>query len=254
MKFNSLRCICYPSVALVWCLLAVSVKESFGFASVHRRADQRIPNGAASLKSPVSSTCLFLSDPQKQGNRGMLSRFTDPIIDDPGLPLADTLVAQIVAPSLQVFWLSLVHAPSPTWLKPIFDNALWQVRGALVAPTLIHGAGLAFCWLGGALAAQAFQREAFDPTVTVEGYGTVLFRIAQAGAFATGLLILGTQIDLFVEFGRYVQPGESEEIDLRLLSAVVELFNDITFEAFCITLSRLFLAFMTARGEANRNK
>jgi len=193
-----------------------------------------------------------MSDPQKQGDDGLLSRFTDPVIDDPGLPLADTLVAQIVAPSLQVFWLSLVHAPSPTWLRPIFDNSLWQVRGSLVAPTLIHGAGLAFCWLAGALAAQAYRREAIDPTV--DGYGTVLFRIAQAGAFATGLLILGTQIDLLVEFGRYVQPGESEEIDLRLLSAVVELINDVIFEASCITSSRLFLAFMTARGKANRNE
>lgn len=241
---DSLRCNFYPVVVLFLCLFAVSVKETTGFVGA-QPAESR-PRGAA-YSSPH-----FMSDPQKQEDNGLLSRFTDPVIDDPGLPLADTLVAQIVAPSLQVFWLSLVHAPSPTWLRPIFDTALWQAKGSLLAPTLVHGAGLAFCWLTGALAAKAYEREAFDPTVN--GYGTVLLRIAQAGAFATGVLILGTQIDLFVEFGRYVQPGESEEIDLRLLSAVVELLNDVVFEAVAITGSRLFLAFMTARGEANRNK
>lgn len=215
-------------------------------SSAHRRHHGSTFN-AATLKTIESRPpALHMADPQNQGDRGLLSRFTDPIIDDPGLPLADVMVSQIISPSLQVFWLSLVGAPTPTWLKPIFDNALWQTQGSLFAPTLIHGAGLAFCWLMGALAAQAYRKEAFDPTV--DGYGTVLFRIAQAGAFATGLLILGTQIDLFLEFGRYVQPGESEEIDLRLLSAVVELLNDFIFEASCVTSSRLFLAFMTARG------
>ena len=234
----------YPVVAL---LLAVLIKESSCFIiSAHDRLHH-----ATSISSATTRTVLFASDPQNEGDRDLLSRFNDPIIDDPGLPLADTMVAQIVAPSLQVFWLSLVHAPSPTWLKPIFDNTLWQTQGALLAPTLIHGAGLAFCWLMGALAAQAYRKEAFDPTV--DGYGTVLSRIAQAGAFATGLLIIGTQIDLFLEFGRYVQPGGSEEIDLRLLSAVVELLNDVIFEASCLTSSRLFLAIMTARGKENGN-
>lgn len=239
----SLRHTSFAVVAFVLLLLAVSVEKASCFVSAPR----------ASLLQASKAAPLFLSDPNKNKNdNGLLNRFTDPVIDDPGLPLADTLVAQIVAPSLQVFWLSLVHAPSPTWLRPIFDNTLWETRGTLVAPTLIHGAGLAFCWLAGALAAKAYQREAFDPTI--DGYGTVLLRIAQAGAFATGLLIFGTQLDLLMEFGRYVQPGESEEIDLRLLSAVVELLNDVIFEASCITSSRLLLAFMTARGEANRNK
>lgn len=247
MRLNSLNVTRYSAVALILCLLAVLLRESSCFVGVH----DRLHHHDAERSSATTRTLLFMSDPQNEGDRDLLSRFNNPIIDDPGLPLADTMVAQIVAPSLQVFWLSLVHAPSPTWLKPIFDNTLWQAQGALLAPTLIHGAGLAFCWLMGALAAQAYRKEAFDPTV--DGYGTVIIRIAQAGAFATGLLILGTQIDLFLEFGRYVQPGESEGIDLRLLSAVVELLNDVIFEASCLTSSRLFLAIMTARGKENRN-
>ena len=149
----------------------------------------------------------------------------------------------LLAPSLQVFWISLVHAPRPTWLYSIFQSQLWAAKGSLLAPTLIHGAGLACCWIAGALAAEAYQRKAIDPTV--EGYGTVIFAIVKAGAFASGLLIVGTQLDLLLEFGRWVQPGESPEIDLRLLTAIVELLNDIVFEASTIATMRLSLAFIT---------
>jgi hypothetical protein len=225
--------------ALLLCLIVIScLKESFCFTSTANGIYQNTGS-----KHPRSPTGLFMSDPHPPDG-GLLRRFTDPVIDDPGLPLADTLVAQIVAPSLQVFWLSLVHAPLPTWLRPIFDSALWQTRGSLVAPTLIHGAGLACCWVAGSLAAQAYRKEAIDPTV--DGYGTVILRIAQAGCFAVALLIVSTQIDLFLEFGRYVQPGESQETDLRLLSAFVEVLNDIIFEASVITSLRLSLAFTTA--------
>jgi hypothetical protein len=177
--------------------------------------------------------------------RSWLDRFTSPVIDDAGLPITDALMAQIVAPSLQVFWISLVHGPSPTWLRPMLQSELWAARGSLLAPTLIHGAELACCWLAGALAAEAYQKRAIDPTV--EGYSAVISAILKAGAFASGTLILGTQLDLLFEFGRWVQPGESEEIDLRLLSAIVEVLNDIIFEASTIATMRLSLAFVTAQ-------
>jgi hypothetical protein len=182
-------------------------------------------------------------NPEPNETRSLLERFISPVIDDRGLPVTDTLMAQIVAPSLQVFWISLVHAPRPTWLFSIFQSQLWAAKGSLLAPTLIHGAGLACCWIAGALAAEAYQRKAIDPTV--EGYGTVIFTIVKAGAFASGLLIVGTQLDLLLEFGRWVQPGESPEIDLRLLTAIVELLNDIVFEASTIATMRLSLAFIT---------
>lgn len=172
------------------------------------------------------------------------SRFTSPILDDPGLPLGDAAVSQIVGPSLQVFWLFLVKAPLPTWLHPIFENALWESRGSLVAPTLIHGAGLSCCWILGALAAGAFERKAFD--LNVSSYGTIIWKIIQAGAFATGLLILATQFDLFVEFGgKLVQPGESAETDIRILTAFVEGLNDVVFEAIAILSWRLYRASVT---------
>ena len=96
----------------------------------------------------------------------------------------------------------------------------------------------------GALASKSFESDAFNISGG-RGYGTVVSRIVQAGSFATGLLILSTQVDLFVEYGRYVQPGESEEIDVRLLSAIVELINDIVFEAAVLGSWRLYRASLT---------
>jgi hypothetical protein len=211
-----------------------------------------------------SSAMLFLSDPENQNENdnnddnnikndgGILSRFISPVIDDPALPLSDVLVAQIIAPSIQVVWLSLNHAPTPGWLRPIFDtNAqLFAARGSLVAPALIHGAALASCWIVGALAAKTYERAAIAPTEdNPSGYETVLWRVVQAGAFATGVLIMSTQADLLLEYkGQWVQPGESPEIDLRLLTATVEVLNDVFFEAVCLVSWRLFLARQTATG------
>lgn len=185
---------------------------------------------------------LSSSDDDQQG---FVSRFTNPILDDPYLPLSDVCTAQIVAPSLQIFWISLVQAPTPTWVRPLLDGALWQTRGSLLAPTLIHGAGLACCWLLGALAARAYQQKAIDPTVDGGGYGTIIATVIKAGAFATGILILATQIDLLFEFGRFVQPGESDETDLRLLTAWVEVLNDVVFEATTLIFFRMYLAIST---------
>jgi hypothetical protein len=222
------------------------------------------------LEGCSRSTSLFLSDPENQNesennndnnnennnnyDSDILSRFISPVVDDPALPLSDVLVAQIIAPSIQVVWLSLNHAPTPSWLRPIFDtNAqLFAARGSLVAPALIHGAALASCWIVGALAAKTYERAAIAPTDEnpgVGGYGTVLWRVTQAGAFATGVLILSTQADLLLEYkGHWVQPGDSPEIDLRLLTGVVEVINDVFFEALCLVTWRLFLARQTATG------
>ena len=201
------------------------------------------------------STVLFESNKEdEEQSNTLLQRFTDPIIDDPGLPLTDILIAQIVAPTLQIYWIVFNHAPTPSWLLPIssyFGSAPELApRGSFLAPALIHGAGLAVCWMLGALAAKGFERDAF----TLKGskrasvfdnigrYDNVIKSTVKAGAFASGVLIFGTQIDLLLEFGRYVQFGESEEIDLRLLVAAVEVINDIVFEAAVITSWRLIHA------------
>jgi len=59
----------------------------------------------------------------------------------------------------------------------------------------------------------------------------VLLSTIKAGAFACGVLIMGTQIDLYQEMGGYVQIGDSPETDVRIYRALVEIINDIFFEA-----------------------
>jgi hypothetical protein len=195
----------------------------------------------------------------------ILRRFTSPIIDDPGLPLSDVLVAQVIAPSLQVVWISIRHAPQPSWLQPIFDTSvLYTNRGVLLAPTLIHGAALASCWITGALAAKAYERASISPVpITSQSrqpstfsdvkwdYSNVILSIFKSGAFAIGLLIFATQTDLFLEYKRFVQVGESDDIDFRLLVAAVEVINDVVFEAVTIATWRLFLAYQTERMSRN---
>jgi hypothetical protein len=248
------------------CLLLLLILVST-CATCQSFATTRLPTLSSQTTTRCTrSTALFLSDPENQNesekdnnndtninnDSDILSRFISPVIDDPALPLSDVLVAQIIAPSIQVVWLSLNHAPAPGWLKPIFDTneQLFAARGSLVAPALIHGAALASCWIVGALAAKTYERAAIAPTEEnpgVGGYGTVLWRVVQAGAFATGVLILATQADLLLEYkGQWVQPGDSPEIDLRILTGAVEVINDVFFEALCLVTWRLFLARQTA--------
>ena len=218
----------------------------------------------------LSSSALFAADSNNKedddndDNNVLLQRFLSPKIDDPGLPLTDVLLSQIVAPTLQLYWIFVVQAPLPSWARPIssyFGEATELApRGSLLAPTLIHGAGLAVCWLAGALAARSFERDAFSlllPTEdnddydgagklsigdTIRQYDTVLIRLFQAGAFAVGVLIVSTQVDLLLEFQRYIQFGESEETDFRLLLASVEVINDIFFEALVLVSWRIIHA------------
>ena len=68
-----------------------------------------------------------------------------------------------------------------------------------MAPTLIHGAGLACCWLLGALAAKAYESKAIYPTVEEGGYVTVITTILKAGAFA---IYYSNSVDLFNQVNR----------------------------------------------------
>ena len=200
-----------------------------------------------------------LQEAEEASVNSLFQRFLSPRIDDPGLPLTDILLAQIVAPTFQIYWIALNHAPNPSWLVPVstyFGQAPELApRGSLLAPALIHGAGLAVCWLAGALAARSFEAEAFrlkdvegdgsnvGVLETIGRYDTVLIRLIQAGAFASGILILSTQLDLLLEFGgRYIQYGESEETDLRLLVGTVEVINDIFWEALVLGSWRIIHA------------
>ena len=216
-------------------LLASTSATSHAF-HVHKRS------AAVSSQRIVS---LPMAGESPEGTNSLLDRVLSPKIDDRGLPLSDATAAQIIGPALQVFWLTLVGAPRPTWLIPHYDTTFVEYRGSLLVPTLIHGAALSCCWLLGALVARAYEEDAIDPTKN--GFATVFWRIFQAGCFASGVLVFSTQMDLLLEFGRYVQPGESPEIDTRILTAWVEVLNDIFFEIIAIVPLRLYLAASIAR-------
>lgn len=164
----------------------------------------------------------------------ILDRFINPKIQDPALPLTEAGLAQICAPTFQLLWLRSANSPLPSWTLPLYDTTFVLPRGYLLAPTLIHGSGLACCWILGSLAVKGYEQK------VVEGnWKKVLFSTARAGAFATGLLIFGTQFDLYQEMG-YVQVGDSPETDLRIYQALVETINDIFFEALVLFPWRLF--------------
>ena len=263
-------------VAILQLVLLALYQTSTHSFGLHSRAQRVHPPRMHQSSSPVVTFSLFASpdndEKDPSSNRTMnsdkntnqedtqqdassssflssaVSRFTSPRLDDPFLPLSDALVAQIIAPSLQIAWLSLNHAPSPTWLQPIFGKSqlIGNGAGSLLAPTLIHGAALATCWLVGALAARAYERDAIAVHPQTGSYGIVLARVVQAGCFATGVLILGTQWDLYSHFG-YVQWGDSPETDFRLQVALVEAVNDVFFEAITLVSWRLYLAYQSRK-------
>ena len=135
----------------------------------------------------------------KAYGREIRSRFVAPRIDDPGLPLTDALVCisgslfiaqwalnPAVPPSLKI--------PPPSWLSPTPLPGGIDWRGLpYILSTVSHGASLAACWVLGSLAASNYESDAFMGT-----WQTALARTWRAGAFAVGVLLLSTQLELRV--------------------------------------------------------
>ena len=252
--------LCFSSFQLVYSFSTISPKTTYpycqqsvkGAKSPTSITPSSLDNLSPRIKTKLQSTP---NDDDENNDAGIFSRFTSPQIDDAGLPIADSLLSQIVAPTMQITWLSIVHAPIPSWLYSassttngmLFQSSSTQ-GGLLIVPTLIHGAGLTLCWVLGCLAAKNYESDAFNISGG-RGYKTVILRLVQSGSFAVGLLILSTQIDLLLEYGRYVQPGESDEIDFRLLNAIVEVINDIVFEAGVLSAWRIYRASLTGSAD-----
>jgi hypothetical protein len=104
------------------------------------------------------------------------------------------------------------------WRKSLHPHC--KLRGLLCVPPLVH--------LG---VARACEHSSIAPTQVVipnnnnaknnnntnnnqYDFHTMILSVLKAGNFASGLLILATQIDLWLEFGGHaVQLGESESSD-----------------------------------------
>lgn len=211
-------------------LLAFALCSALDGASAFVSPEQTTALASMMTTAKVTSTTATSTSL----NDNLLDRFTNPKLDDPFLPLTEAGLAQIVAPTLQLFWLVAIDSPYPSWARPLYDTT-FAPRGAFLAPTLIHGAGLACCWILGCLAAKGFEKEAYGGS-----FGQVFTSTVKAGAFACGVLILATQFDLYQEMGGYVQLGDSPETDVRILTGLGEVLNDIFFEAVTLITWRLF--------------
>lgn len=87
----------------------------------------------------------------------MKRNFLEPRIDDPGLPLADSLISGAIAPMCVAYFTLALGLPRPMWLV-VPTGTPSSLRGLpFLGPTFCHGAVLASCWLAGALAARAFE-------------------------------------------------------------------------------------------------
>ena len=167
------------------------------------------------------------------------ARFAAPRIDDPGLPYADALVC--VSGSIFIAQVALLgFLPRPTWLEPSSFLPAW--RGIqYILPALSHGAGLAGCWTLGALAAQAFERGAFTGT-----WQEAFARTWKGGAFATGILLLATQLSTFIALTeRGLDPttaglGVDPAADYEVIRRGFEVICDIAVQCVGLTAFRLY--------------
>ena len=167
----------------------------------------------------------------------VVARFASPIVDDQGLIIADALVAGIVAPGLEIITCTALGlgVPLPSW------SSVFGAR-RLVAPTLLRGATLSTCWFGGALSARLYARDAYDfppPNGADDRFAVTFRRTLQAGAFATALLIMSTQLRLLLTFGFWPQLGDSPASDAEILRQFSDLVRDGLTEALVLMSWRL---------------
>ncbi len=167
------------------------------------------------------------------------SRFAAPRIDDPGLPYADSLVC--ICGSLFLASLGLTGIlPRQTWLEPLAIAPAWRGLPYIV-PACSHGAGLAACWILGALAAEAFERGAYMGT-----WQEAFSRTWKGGAFAAGMLLLSTQVAVFVALTqRGLDPstaglGIDPVADYEVIRRGFEVLCDIAVQCVGLTAFRIY--------------
>lgn len=202
-------------------LLRVSPEDDDGY-------DAQLPS-APDLKDDYDAGLAFGKDIRR--------RFAAPRIDDPGLPYADSLVC--ICGTLFVAMIAVKGViPLPTWLEPLPGTALPGTRGLpYIFPAFRHGSALAACWLLGALAASAFEREAYSASLR-----EAVSRTWRGGAFATGMLILATQLVTYSTLsGQGIDPYlPSIEADRALLTTAFEVITDIAVQAVGLTAFRVY--------------
>mmetsp|Transcript_14114 Transcript_14114/g.32911 ORF Transcript_14114/g.32911 Transcript_14114/m.32911 type:complete len:135 (+) Transcript_14114:219-623(+) len=119
-----------------------------------------------------------------------------------------------------------------------------------VLPAIGHGLSLSACWVLGAFAAEGYRKEAYGSDRSLK---TVLGYTLRAGSFASGLLILAVQLQLFAQFGTqatgaWAEPSfPSTASDMAVVARTAELALDIGLEAVAMTSWRLYRSTLFGR-------
>mmetsp|Transcript_1122 Transcript_1122/g.3053 ORF Transcript_1122/g.3053 Transcript_1122/m.3053 type:complete len:312 (-) Transcript_1122:35-970(-) len=213
-----------------------AVKEDKQRRRAHPLDDDTPPSTAAAPndRDVADDEPVNLVEEFKRGvsfGNSMKERFTTARIDDRGLPIADALICVGASVFVSTVVLAL-GIPRPSWLVPAPWVPRWRSLPFLV-PALSHGTKLAACWIPGALAARAYEAEAYDGSVK-----EAVSRTVKGGCFAIGILILLTQFSLQLQFAAKGLPppqlGDGYETDLILNGAASELIADSVFEAVAL--------------------
>ena len=163
----------------------------------------------------------------KFGKR-MKKRFQPETVKDRGLPIADALV--LTSATVLVAMVSLQQHKAPSWLNAEYLREVPRILPNLPAlvGSFVHGSKLSVIWVLGALAAEAYETEAYDAD-----FPEAMKRTVKAGCFAIGLLILVEQNEMRQALEHVIDMpaseyilGENEQADLLLNSKTSELFVD----------------------------
>ena len=158
----------------------------------------------------------------------MKKRFQPKKVKDRGLPIADALV--LTSATVLVALVSLSQHKAPSWLNAEYLREVPRILPNLPAlvGSVVHGSKVSAVWVLGALAAEAYETEAYDAD-----FAEAMKRTVKAGCFAVGLLILVEQNEMRqalehvigMPASEYVV-GENREADLLINSKTSELFVD----------------------------
>ena len=236
-----LGCLVHGSGAILATPLSTPLSTA-RLAAMHRCPPallaEKLPEGTEDEASRPAEDLQEDFDAGIDYGKRIVSRFATPVIDDPGLPISDALVVICATLGLASLCLSAPPGvPRPGWLAPLAGAPGW--RGLpYILPAFAHGAGLALCWLPGALAAEAFEQGAYRGT-----WGEALRRTWRGGAFAIGLLVLATQLTTYVSFSAAgLEPvyGSSDIGDMRLARITDEVILDSVVQGVALTAFRVF--------------
>ena len=169
----------------------------------------------------------------------MKARFQSERVEDKGLPLADSLVLISASCAIAICSIQLKHTPAwlrEEWLREIPRDVLPNFPAVVAA--CVHGSKLAMFWIVGALAAKAYEVEAYDAD-----YPEAIKRTVKAGCFACGSLILVEQASLRKSLEEIIGRGASTEYEFGTNVAADLLINsktsDLILDCFVSAISML---------------